>query len=595
MDADIDPKKIKLVVWDLDDTLWRGTLAEGEVRPVVSLIQLIRRMNDRGIVQSICSKNDAARAAAALASIGLQDEFVMPSIAWAPKGARLREMISKFQLRPENVLFVDDNISNREEARFYVPGIMAMTADAPSLVGLLEDALAANAPDDRKRLANYRMLAQRSEAQANTGDNRSFLRSSNIMVAIDRDWANSADRVEELVNRSNQLNYTKVRLDKDALLQFLAPAYESGIVRVRDRFGDYGIVGFFAVHRQTRTAEQLVFSCRVLDMGVEHHVWAGLGFPRVDVQGEVVAPLDSSKRIDWIRDTAAGAVGGHSLPSDRVARVLMIGGCDLEQLGHYLSHEAAVEISTYFNDGVVDGVPRHRDAIGYLRGSTRYAADDKAFICASVPFVDRSYFALPDLSTFDAIVYSPLIDYVHLQHTSVSRPHLTVSFGDFTRPQDGSMKLQEYGLNAEDIQRFQAEWCPSGPLSPEKFKAALDEVFGAFPGRLIILGGAENVVPQRFDRYVEHHKALNAVLKQHAADDPLITLIEATTFLRYEDDFTDAIRHYRRAAHRRAARAVARSLGGLQVRSAVGATMSRYASRLATHARRLFRPTPPRR
>ena len=54
----LDISKIKLVVWDLDDTFWSGTISEGEIKPSADNIQLVRDLTDCGIINSICSKND---------------------------------------------------------------------------------------------------------------------------------------------------------------------------------------------------------------------------------------------------------------------------------------------------------------------------------------------------------------------------------------------------------------------------------------------------------------------------------------------------------------------------------------------------------
>ena len=72
----IDFSKIKLVIWDLDETLWKGILSEGTMQPVESNNQLIRNMTDAGVVNSICSKNDPNEVDKALKEMGLEDYFV---------------------------------------------------------------------------------------------------------------------------------------------------------------------------------------------------------------------------------------------------------------------------------------------------------------------------------------------------------------------------------------------------------------------------------------------------------------------------------------------------------------------------------------
>src|SRR4051812_15760088 len=99
--------KVKLVILELDGKFWRGTLAGDEtVFAIESNLRTVRALSERGIVNSICSKNDPARAKAKLAELGIWDHFVFPSISFNPKGAAVAEMIEGAALRAENVLFI---------------------------------------------------------------------------------------------------------------------------------------------------------------------------------------------------------------------------------------------------------------------------------------------------------------------------------------------------------------------------------------------------------------------------------------------------------------------------------------------------------
>ena len=97
--------QIKLVIWDLDETFWEGTLSEGEVRN--PNIELIKKLSDYGIINSISSKNDFEKAKEKLIEFGVWDLFVFPSINWNPKGEAIKQIIEDCQLRSPNVLFID--------------------------------------------------------------------------------------------------------------------------------------------------------------------------------------------------------------------------------------------------------------------------------------------------------------------------------------------------------------------------------------------------------------------------------------------------------------------------------------------------------
>ena len=116
-------ESIRLVIWDLDETFWEGTLSETEVNVPKRNIDLINTLVDRGIMNSICSKNDFDKVKERLAKEDLWDLFIFPKVSWNPKGEQVREIIEQVKLRPETVLFIDDNPNNLAEVKFYNPDI----------------------------------------------------------------------------------------------------------------------------------------------------------------------------------------------------------------------------------------------------------------------------------------------------------------------------------------------------------------------------------------------------------------------------------------------------------------------------------------
>ena len=88
----IEVDTIKLLIWDLDETFWRGTLSDGEIEVIPKNISLIKDLTDRGIVNSICSKNDFEKTKNKLTELDVWDYFVFPSIDWSPKGQRIKKI-----------------------------------------------------------------------------------------------------------------------------------------------------------------------------------------------------------------------------------------------------------------------------------------------------------------------------------------------------------------------------------------------------------------------------------------------------------------------------------------------------------------------
>lgn len=237
---------IKLVIWDLDETFCRGTLDDGDSPEITPInIELVKKLTDYGIVNAVCSKNDKTKAEKVLADNSILDYFVFNSIDWTPKGQRIKQMLSDMGLRSVNVLFIDDNHLNLEEVKFSNPGIMTAFPDViPSIIESIKTT-DKKRDDEHKRLNQYKVLQSKVLEKQNFGSNVEFLKSSKIKVDIHYDCKNEYKRIHELVMRSNQLNFTKLRSsleDVNAILE--DESIIKGTVYVCDRFGDYGMVGF---------------------------------------------------------------------------------------------------------------------------------------------------------------------------------------------------------------------------------------------------------------------------------------------------------------------------------------------------------------
>lgn len=333
--------KVKLVIWDLDDSFWTGTLLEGGIVPVARNVEMVKELSKRGIVNSICSKNDYAEVKARLTELGIWEYFVFPHIAFSPKGKAVADMLENAGLRAENTLFIDDNLSNLEEVKFFSPGIMAAHPD-DVLDALLDHPHCAGKPDpELTRLKQYQFLQRKVEERSSTSlSNAEFLRASNIRVRIDYEVEANFDRVVELINRTNQLNYTKKRLENDVALKRFRQSlgrygYHSGCVWVADNYGDYGLAGFFQMKRRSsfKKLEHFVFSCRTMNMGIEQYVYEMLDKPDIEIAEPVSYGLETHEAIDWINSGDTDGEKGES----NGGKLVLLGGCDMLQLANYCS------------------------------------------------------------------------------------------------------------------------------------------------------------------------------------------------------------------------------------------------------------------
>lgn len=257
---------IKLIVWDLDGILWSGTLAEEGPKEInYDVINFIKDTESKGIVHSICSKNDFNNAKEYLTKLEIFDLFVFPSIEYTAKGLRIKNIIENCQLRPSNVLFVDDNRINTNETRYFLQDIH-IENDTKFIKNFFYQI-------SKSRTHLYKILEKKSLDK----DNIDFLIDSDIHITItnSNDCILFHDRIVELVNRSNVLNFTKSRMNVDFSDNNIAPYFHFNIPRQNyavfawDKYGYYGLIGYFSSWDQ-KTVEHFVFSCRVLNMGIEN-------------------------------------------------------------------------------------------------------------------------------------------------------------------------------------------------------------------------------------------------------------------------------------------------------------------------------------
>ena len=106
------PRLCKCVAWDLDNTLWNGILVEDgadklQLKPGV--INLLKTLDERGILISAVSKNNPEDALAVLRSFGIVDFFLYPQISWNPKSQGIQRLASSLNIGIDSLLFVDDS------------------------------------------------------------------------------------------------------------------------------------------------------------------------------------------------------------------------------------------------------------------------------------------------------------------------------------------------------------------------------------------------------------------------------------------------------------------------------------------------------
>ncbi len=264
---------LKCLVWDLDNTLWRGTLLEdGEVTLPDAVRDVIVELDARGVLQSVASKNDHETAWARLEKLGLAEYFVLPQIGWGPKSQSVRRIADTLNFALSAIAFIDDQPAERAEVTYHLPEVRCYPADAAlDLPGLPEFTPPLRTVDSRRRREMYQAGFRREAARAEaTGPDEDFLRSLDLDMRISRATGDELSRVEELALRTSQMNATGVHYSDADLRRLLTdPDHEVLVVTLTDRFGPHGAVGVLLLERRPQAwhLKLLATSCRVVSFG----------------------------------------------------------------------------------------------------------------------------------------------------------------------------------------------------------------------------------------------------------------------------------------------------------------------------------------
>lgn len=550
--------KIKLVIWDLDETFWKGTFSEGNIEIPDRNRNLLALLTDIGIVNSICSKNDENQVMDYLEGQGLAEYFVFPSINWQPKGARIKQLISDMQLRPANVLFLDDNPSNLGEAAYACPEIMTGTPEL--LSQLLADAEKAERKDPKhKRLKQYRILEEKHQARAEFASNEEFLYKSNIRVDISADCDAQIDRIHDLILRSNQLNFTKVRSTKEELSALFAEADVScAYVSVQDNFGDYGIIGFYAL--KANRLLHFVFSCRTLGMGIEQYVYNKLGRPELVIVGEVISDLTTPELPGWINQESGDSSASQMKINELAPHTVLVKGpCDLFQVYPYISNTELFDTEfTHTTDtGLVIESTGHTT---HMVEALRLSQAQKQLVVDEVPFAHMDMYCdniyrrdykvvfLSILADCNLGVYRrkgtgerlAFLEYIHPITDPASWPGLIA----------GEYPTSNFHFTEDILRKFSEKYEFVGRNTAEQIVANLDFIRSHLPAScvlVIMLGGELYYEKNTFEAYKDRHlvhKKVNDAIRAWADSQENVRLMDVNHYLVDQSSFYDHFNHY---------------------------------------------------
>ena len=285
----------KVVVCDLDNTLWDGVIGEDGLAGIkiggsspegeahLELQRYLKELRSRGVLLAVSSKNNPDEARLPFLEhpgmlLRLED-FAAFEANWDDKVTNLQRVATQLSLGTDSFVFLDDNPLERGWVRSQLPevAVVELGASAANYVRDLDagrhfDVLAVS-EEDQQRAEMYQKEHQRRALQARTGSLEEYLAGLEMHATATAVNAHNLARVTQLINKTNQFNLTTRRYTESQVAAIAAtPNAWTGVFELSDRFGEHGTVGvMFCLPADggAWTIDTWLMSCRVLGRTLE--------------------------------------------------------------------------------------------------------------------------------------------------------------------------------------------------------------------------------------------------------------------------------------------------------------------------------------
>ena len=324
----------KLVIVDLDETMWGGIVGEvgweglvlgghdPEGEALVDFQEALKGLTNRGVALGIVSKNEESVALEAIdkhPEMRLRrDDFAGWRINWRDKAANVAELAKEVNLGLQSVVFLDDNPVERARVREALPEVLVpewpadKTQYRKALLALRCFDLPALSDEDRQRVRMYAQDRRRKDTLTDMQSLDEWLHSLGMQITVAPLDASNLARAAQLLNKTNQMNLATRRMtEKEFAAWAAADGHWVWTFRVADKFGDQGLTGIVSLAREDDRGciADFLLSCRVMGRRVEEAMIA-VAFDRARREGlrEVVARFEPTAKnkpcLRWWEESA---------------------------------------------------------------------------------------------------------------------------------------------------------------------------------------------------------------------------------------------------------------------------------------------------
>jgi FkbH-like protein len=284
----------KLVILDLDDTLWGGIVGDvgsenirlgghdhiGEA--YADFQAALKAFGNRGVLLGIVSKNEEATALEAVDNhpemVLRLDDFAGWRINWRDKAQNIVDLVSELNLGLQSVVFIDDNPAERARVKEALPEVFV--PEWPKDPMLYKNALLSLdcfdmpsiSQEDLERKKMYASERLRKNFKVEVGSLDEWLKGLGTKIKIEELNSDNLQRASQLLNKTNQMNLSTRRMTESELVGWTRGSNcKVWTFRVSDKFGEAGLTGIISLEVDTRIGwiTDFVLSCRVMGRRIE--------------------------------------------------------------------------------------------------------------------------------------------------------------------------------------------------------------------------------------------------------------------------------------------------------------------------------------
>ena len=316
---------VKCVAWDLDGTVWDGILIETDDPTTLKLkqgiLETMRALDERGIIQSVASKNDFDNAFPVLERLGISEYFLYPQIHWNAKSGSMKDIAKSLNIGIDSLALIDDSVFEREQVRSALPQVRVYDAvEIGKLLSLPEFDVPVT-EESKHRRNMYRAEEKRNQLRSSENtDTIEFLKKCHLQAKLFSPTTEAEKlRCYELVVRTNQLNMSGKKYTPEEFEAVLAlPEHKIFALSCGDDFGEYGIVGFgqYKIENAQLVFTEFAMSCRVAGKYVESAMFSALLSQNECKEGRF--PVIKTKKNILLRNTLEGIGFQKQTESDKL-------------------------------------------------------------------------------------------------------------------------------------------------------------------------------------------------------------------------------------------------------------------------------------